>query len=211
MALKSIWISLRIIILLVFLLQFNSSPKVTLKEKVSIKKDTVLLVSLELEEKQIVPVIADRITSFYHFPVKVIEDTLPKYAYYAPRKRYRAEKLINYLSSINNKNYRFVVGLTSVDISTTAYNVYDFGIFGLGTLDNTGCISSTHRLKDINHEKFLERIEKVILHEIGHNCGLNHCVSPYPCFMKAAKKKLSQVDSEPIDICVECKRKIPFK
>ena len=62
--------------------------------------------------------------------------------------------------------------------------------------------------KGVSKFQLLERLEKVILHEIGHNYGLNHCTSPYPCFMKDANGKIKQVDSEPMDMCVECKKKI---
>ena len=44
-------------------------------------------------------------------------------------------------------------------------------------------------------------MEKVVLHELGHNYGLPHCTSPYPCFMKAANGKISEVDEEPMDMC----------
>jgi archaemetzincin len=52
-----------------------------------------------------------------------------------------------------------------------------------------------------------ERIQKVILHEIGHNHGLNHCTSPGQCFMKAANRKISEVDNEPMEMCRLCRQK----
>lgn len=128
------------------------------------------------------------------------------------RHRYNANKIIDLLKSQNIHHYRFVVGLTSKDICTKSNGVEDWGIFGLGSLDGSGCISSTCRLKrGVSESKLIERLEKVVLHEIGHNHGLDHCVSRYPCFMKAAEGLISEVDAEPMDLCVECKQKIKQK
>ena len=103
-------------------------------------------------------------------------------------------------------------GLTSKDISHTNSKIKDFGIFGLGSLNNKGCISSSFRLKkDVSEAKHLERLQKVILHEIGHNHELQHCTSAYPCFMKAAQGKISTIDNGPMYICKACLEKIGLK
>lgn len=173
------------------------------------KSDTVLIVTMNFNEQYLLPIIGAKVTSFYHLPVKFKESYLPQFAYYAPRNRFRADSLISYLKRLNKGKYRFAVGLTSKDISCTNENIPDWGVFGLGSLDASGCISSTFRLKKgVSTQKLTERLEKVVLHEIGHNYGLPHCTTPFPCFMKAADGKISEVDSEPLDICKICRGKI---
>ena len=170
--------------------------------------DTILLVSMAFGETYLIDPIETRITSFYHIPVKHIVAPLPAFAFFKQRNRHRADSLLNYLADINNGRYRFVAGLTSKDISCTNGKVADWGVFGLGSLSGKGCVTSSFRLKKSASLSLLtERIQKVILHEIGHNHGLVHCLSPYPCFMKAANGKISEVDSEPMDMCKFCLQK----
>ena len=173
------------------------------------KSDTALIVSMNFYEKDLLAIIGAKVSSFYHLPVRYKTAALPPFAYYAPRNRFRADTLIRYLKQLNHGQYRFVVGLTSKDISCTTPHFPDWGVFGLGSLDASGCITSTFRLKKgVSTQKLTERLEKVVLHEIGHNQGLNHCTTPYPCFMKAANAKVAIVDGEPMDICTSCRSKI---
>ena len=173
------------------------------------KLDTILIVTMNFNEKYLLETIGKKVTDFYHLPVKYQESYLPQFAYYAERNRFRADSLISYLKHINNGRYKFVAGLTSKDISCTNESNPDWGVFGLGSLDCSGCITSTFRLKKgVTVQKLTDRLEKVVLHEIGHNNGLQHCTTSYPCFMKAADGTISEVDSEPMDICKPCKTKL---
>ena len=172
------------------------------------EKDTVMVVLMDFKNPELLPEIKSKIESFYKTHVKFIKKELPLNAYIHSIDRYDANKVISYLDGINTSNYKFVVGLTSKDIFTRMGKYPHWGVLGLGTLDNTGCIISTYRMRNTN---LLNRTRKVILHEIGHNYGLNHCTSPYPCFMKDADKKISNVDKEPMDMCKVCKSKIPLK
>lgn len=176
--------------------------------RITTTSDTILLVLLSFHDNLEKP-ISNKITSFYHIPVKTIMKPLPASAYYAPRGRYRADSLINYLDRVNAGRYRFVAGLTSVDISCTSNGIKDWGVFGLGSLSAKGCITSSFRLKrNASTALLTERIQKVILHEIGHNHGLPHCRTSDPCFMKDAEGKVSTVDGEPMDVCKKCRRKM---
>ena len=182
----------------------SSDPK--LKE---IKNDTIQIVCLDFKEKNILPLIKLKIESYYHCPTVVKEMGMPKSLISINPFKYEGNKIINFLSKQNSNHYRFVAGLTSKDICTPKNGKKDWGVFGLGSLDGSGCISSTCRLKKgVSEQKLTERIEKVVLHEIGHNHGLNHCVSPNPCFMKDAHGKIKTVDDEPMDMCVDCKKRI---
>ena len=175
----------------------------------SSRTDTIQIVCLNFKEKELLPQISEKIQSYYHHPTIIKESQVTRSLISPIRNRYDADKIIAFLKSQNKGKYKFVAGLTSHDICTPKNNVPDWGVFGLGSLDGSGCISSTYRMKKgVLKSQLLERLEKVILHEIGHNYGLNHCTSPYPCFMKDANGTIKQVDSEPMDMCVECKKRI---
>lgn len=144
-----------------------------------------------------------KIETFYNIKVNIIRADLPKSAYYAPRNRYRADILLNHFSkTYPNKR---VVALTSKDISYTRGNIPDWGIFGLGSLHNDVSITSVYRIK---HKNLESRVEKVILHEIGHSYGIPHCKSKLPCLMNEGDKTAKGLDKLPNKMCRECNKKL---
>jgi archaemetzincin len=123
---------------------------------------------------------------------------LPKSAYYAPRHRYRADSIINYLRK-RTTGGKVTIGLTSKDISTTKDKIKDYGIMGLGYQPGRSCVVSCFRL---SKKKSLEQFFKVSIHELGHTQGLPHCPSP-TCFMRDAKGE--NHNDEEKEFCPKCK------
>ncbi|SHM86011.1 zinc-dependent metalloprotease family protein [Chitinophaga sp. CF418] len=104
---------------------------------------------------------------------------IPAMAFYAPRNRYRADSLIRWMSRQGKAN-EIYVGITMQDISTTKGEYADYGVMGLGYCPGKACVVSSYRLKDKQH------FYKLVIHELGHNMGLQHCpVST--CYMRDAK------------------------
>jgi len=120
---------------------------------------------------------------------------LPASSYYEPRKRYRADSIIAYLSRNTPRNH-VSLGLTTKDISTTTKNSADWGVMGLAYKPGKAGITSTKRVK--NNKQYL----KVVIHELGHTQGLDHCPVSY-CYMRDAKGK-NPLDQEK-RFCSKCK------
>ena len=108
-------------------------------------------------------------------------EKMPTEAYYAPRKRYRADRIIRLLNN-RSKNGEIYIGITHSDISTTKGSIPDFGVMGLALRPGNGAVVSDYRLKD----KSMLRI--LAIHEIGHTFGLPHCPNK-GCYMQDAKGK----------------------
>jgi len=130
---------------------------------------------------------------------------LPKSAYYPPRKRYRAERLLTYLNERMPKDGWRILGLTDVDISTTKDEFPDWGVMGLGELPGTATVISSFRCrkKARNQAHAIERLAKVAVHEIGHTLGLPHCPTK-SCLMEDAMGKVTTTDRER-DFCPACR------
>ena len=96
--------------------------------------------------------------------------------------------------------------MTEKDIAHKKSNDFpEWGVFGLGFRPGTTCVVSTFRLKkNVSNRKFLERLKKVALHEIGHNLGLEHCTNNKECMMTSASGTVKQVDKEKIWFCSKC-------
>ena len=131
---------------------------------------------------------------------------LPQSAYYPPRKRYRAEKLLAWLDSTAADGADRVVGLTRRDISTTKDTFPDWGIFGLGWMPGRACVVSTFRLgrTKVSREQFVRRFVDVVKHELGHTFGLAHCAT-VGCLMEDAKGTIATVDRSTGKLCAQCR------
>lgn len=131
-------------------------------------------------EENLVPIMED---AGKRLAIEVLpNDTLSKEFYYAPRGRYRADRIIRHLERMRKPSvYR--MGLTHYDISATVHGVEDYGILGLSFRPGHSSVVSTFRVKDRRHNLW-----KVTAHEFLHAVGLPHCPNDDPaCLMKDAK------------------------
>jgi archaemetzincin len=154
-----------------------------------------------------------RALAIYSAPVQTLAPVpLPKAAWYAPRARYRAEKLLDFLrervpanASSQPAQATMIIGLTASDISTTKDAIDDWGVLGLGDLDGKASVISTFRckMKAKSAAHVRERLAKVAVHEVGHTLGLDHCPTP-GCLMNDALGKVASVDRER-DLCARCR------
>lgn len=152
------------------------------------------------------------IEALYAVIVEVLpEKPLPKTAYYAPRQRYRADKLLDYLTSETPDRFDKVVGIATQDISATKGAITDWGLFGLAELGERACVVSTFRLRSgkATEPLFQIRLVKVVNHELGHTFGLEHCPT-MGCMMQEGGGKIATIDGEAGAPCTACIRQMSF-
>ena len=152
------------------------------------------------------------ILALYDCEVKVAPMVaLPQKAFYEPRARYRADTLLDFLAVDVKLGFDCVkiVGITQKDISFTKGEVYDWGIFWLGSLDGKTCVISTFRLGagKVDEALKMQRLIKVINHEIGYTFGLEHCPAK-GCLMQDAKGMIKTVDGENGSFCESCHQRL---
>jgi archaemetzincin len=147
--------------------------------------------------------------AFYRLEVKSLPPVgLPRSAFYPPRQRYRAERLLRFLERRAAADAYRIVGVTAVDISTTKGKYHDWGILGLATIDGRTCVLSAFRCKrgTSREAQVQDRLGKVAVHEVGHTLGLNHCPT-YGCLMEDARGTVMTTDRE-YDLCQRCRKKL---
>jgi len=165
----------------------------------------ICLQPLGKHDKRLLAVSARGIEYLYGFTVEILEaKALPKKAYYKPRKRYRAEKLLDHIDEkiVPNVDCAIVIGFTKVDISTTKGKRKDWGILGLGNIEGTSAVVSSYRMTrgKTGRKKVRMRAVKVVNHELGHVLGLGH-YNVAGCLMHDALGTVKTVDEETGLLC----------
>lgn len=203
---------MRIIGLFIFLLTLNCCTQTT--------SSKIALQPFDNFDQALVDTLVKTVEHTYNAHVVVLPTrALPPEAFVNTKTpRYRADILIKFLKGEKSDTIDFIVGLTDRDISTAKKNedgslkkpeskYADWGIFGLGYQPGVSCVVSTYRLRHSENLKFVSRLKKVTLHELGHNMGLTHCDSEL-CLMRDAVETIKTIDHVNLQLCDNCKHKI---
>lgn len=170
------------------------------------RRQVVVLQPLGSVDAALLEAVRTDVAGFFDVDAKTAPVTpLPSSAWYEPRTRYRADRLLAALGGVAPEADR-LVGITTSDISVTKGEHPDWGIFGLGSLGGRTCVVSTFRLRrgPAAHGLLLERLRKVVRHELGHTWGLEHCPTPH-CLMQDCEGTIHTVDGEPGLLCARCR------
>lgn len=191
---------------------------VTLSSRPSIPASPgVALQPLGEVSERVVQDLARNLSTFFGLKVTVLPmRPLPESAYYAPRRRYRAEDLVAFLDRTTAPAVPHVVGVTARDISAPKGPFVDWGVFGVAKLGGRPAVISTHRLHaghlragDVSESVFETRLGRVAAHELAHTLGLAHCPTPR-CLMNDAEGSIRSVDSA-TGFCEKCARALAEK
>jgi archaemetzincin len=151
-----------------------------------------------------VPVVRRGIEHVYGAVTRVLPTRpLPEAAWYSPRKRWRADRLLDALLAQDGVDgCGAIVGVTRDDISTTRDDAHpDWGILGLAYLGDRVAVVSTFRARRrVSRRVAAERLVKVANHELGHVLGLPHGGAP-GCIMNDAGGSVRTVDRERGTLC----------
>jgi len=184
----------------------------------SIKSEpkTIAIQTLSGFPSDIRDTVKQSIVDYYHFNVVVYKDiSIPKQFYTDIKSpRYRADSIIRFLKVNKADSIDHIIGLTTKDICITKYGddgkikspaskYTDWGIFGLGYRPGASCVVSIKGLKHVSRKKYIDRIKKVTLHELGHNLGLPHCDNQH-CFMRDAAETIKTIDQVELNLCDNC-------
>ena len=145
----------------------------------------------------------------YRLPVEVTRGKLNvDRAFDGSRKQHNSTALISHILASTVCDGKKILGLVDVDLFIPVLT------FVFGEAQFTGCaaVVSTFRLTNqfygLESDTILlrERLEKEIVHELGHTFGLFHC-RHFDCVMRSSTY-VEEIDLKNVDLCAGCSEKL---
>lgn len=120
------------------------------------------------------------------------------------RRQYNSSALLALLLHQHESAFHKVILVVDVDLYVPVLTF----VFGEAQLNGTAAVVSTFRLHNqfygLPHSQpvFLERLEKEVIHELGHTFGLYHC-RQFECVMRSSTyvEEIDLKRSRPCDSC----------
>lgn len=177
---------------------------------------TVTIIPLGEVDDEAIDMVRNSIEAMYGWKVLTMaRHGLPQSAWYEPRKRYRAEKILSWLRPKMPRKADRIMALTKKDISTTKGRHKDWGICGLADLGERASVVSTFRIQKRlgrlslrkRQKAYLQRLKDLAAHEFGHQLGLDHCPLR-GCIMEDAKGTVVTFNHSSGDLCSGCRYRL---
>ncbi len=145
----------------------------------------------------------------YHVETDLLECNMDVSQFYNPaRRQYNADLLLKAMTEMAPEGYLRYISLFKGDLYIPILTY----IFGQAQLNGTFGIASPFRLRNElyglpeNHELMIERLSKVVIHELGHTFGLIHCSQPV-CIMRSSTY-VEDLDQKEKEFCIHCTEKM---
>ncbi len=152
------------------------------------------------------------IEDFYGYDVKILEHRrLPRTAYYKAKRQYQTEQILAYQKEMRTSEFDKVIGFTSKDIiSNEKDEGSSYPVVGKSDRHGPASVISTYRIKRYANSdaQFIRRFKKVVIHEVGHTLGLNHCTKEDYCLMRNYGGNGRILDRLEKKLCENCSVKI---
>jgi len=149
--------------------------------------------------------IAGNIHGVYGLPVQCshIEFDL-RNTFDSARGQYNSTLILAGLRGVNEPEAPKQIALVDVDLFIPVLTF----VFGEAQLDGKSAVVSTHRLSNQyyglprSHDLLLSRIEKELIHELGHTFGMYHC-RQFECVMRSSTY-VEEIDMKKALPCPDC-------
>jgi archaemetzincin len=150
--------------------------------------------------------VTEHLEGTFETPVRVrrVEEK-PLDAFDAARGQYSSTKILRWILQDAPANAGKILAITDVDLYIPVLTF----VFGEAQVGGQGAVVSTARLRvDLNGfpspvHRFLARLLKECVHELGHTFGLIHC--PVSRCVMSRSNTILEVDAKRSDLCKNCR------
>jgi archaemetzincin len=141
----------------------------------------------------------------FHLPARVVPAPFNLIAAYDPsRRQTNSTLLLAQILKASPDEGAKRVGIVDVDLFIPILTF----VFGEAQLGGPAAVVSTHRLSNQfygmtrDDPLMLQRLEKEMVHELGHTFGLLHC-RQFECVMRASTY-VEEIDLKRVELCASC-------
>lgn len=173
------------------------------------KQKSILLISHGHFDELCLDLIAERTEQEFGYPVILQENHRDISTYYNPaRRQYDANRLLRLLAVYKSPAIIKTIALVRVDLFIPILTY----LFGQAYFKGNTGIVSVYRLRNEQYgmppdqNLLIERLQKVLIHEIGHTFGLVHCTVPV-CVMRSSTY-VEDIDQKDSVLCEKCRGQI---
>ncbi|MFC2106694.1 archaemetzincin family Zn-dependent metalloprotease [Bacteroidota bacterium] len=156
--------------------------------------------------------IKEDIRKEFNYPIRCTEIHEDIHSYFDPaRRQYDANKLLKFLENLHSLNDVKTIGIFQVDLFIPILTY----IFGQAIYNGNTGIVSTFRLRNEQYglerddSLLMDRLRKIVIHELGHSFGLIHCHMP-TCVMLSSTY-VEDIDQKNKAFCSHCRAKLSSK
>ncbi len=146
-----------------------------------------------------------RVTAEFGVPARRLARALDLDRVFDPgRRQHNATALLHQVIAFGAGGPEKVIAVVDVDLFIPVLTF----VFGQAQLGGVAGVVSTHRLANEFYglppdaEAFQGRIEKEIVHELGHQFGLYHC-RQFECVMRSSTY-VEEIDLKRVSLCPGC-------
>lgn len=166
------------------------------------------LVPVKFSNTTLIQKIRNGLSDIFHISVKIVDLNLDiESAYSAERRQYYSTQIISQAMNLTSDYDGKIILLTEHDLFVPVLTF----IYGEAQLGGKHCIVSICRLHEefysgrSDDELLYQRSMKEVLHELGHNFGLIHCID-WDCVMHASLE-IEEIDIKGNIYCKSCLEK----
>lgn len=154
--------------------------------------------------------LATKVHKVFGIPTEVVPSTLDiARAFDQSRRQHNSTALLTLLLNVHHVQTAKTILVVDVDLYIPVLTF----VFGEAQLDGTAAVVSTHRLQNqfyglpLDGVLVQQRLQKEIIHELGHTFGLYHC-RQFECVMRSSTyvEEIDLKKTEPCESCAELLR-----
>lgn len=165
----------------------------------------IYLVPIHFSMNSLLSPLSKRISDTFHQETETLLLPIdPSSAYDLSRKQYNSSLLLAELVAMKPNNNNRILGVTDLDLFIPILTF----VFGEAQFNGPAAVVSIHRLNNQFYglpndlQLLQDRLEKEVIHELGHTFGLIHCQSDL-CVMNVSTY-VENIDLKSPGLCQSC-------